>query len=425
MNEHEVYGLYADNWKDDLVSDAYAHPAKMARGMIRWLYQYMLDKKYLAPGDTVLDPFGGVACGALDAMQNSLHWLGIELEPRFVDLGNRNIDLWNNKFSSWYSDRWGTAVLVQGDSRLLLRVLAGAEMGGLVSRPPFRNQLPSHDNFKPPHDSTGLYDVNFEDAYGNTAGQLGTMPEGTVDSAISSPPYADAVDGKGEGPGARYDSKYHSPENSQKKSSDPGYGDEPGNLGNMKDIDFDGIVSSPPYAQSTVGSSSYEERMERLLTVPFDTLEPRWQREIRKYRRERKSTDNGQFVHQSYGDNVPGQLGEMNAGETFWSATAQIVTQCYQAMKPGGYVAWITGDFVRKKKRVEFGRQWNTLCESVGFEPVEHIFCSKIEPGPIQTGIFEDQDHTKSRVSFFRRMANNKNPDAAIEGEDVWILRKP
>jgi hypothetical protein len=494
--------------------------------MIRYLYRHMLEKGYLRPGDRVLDPFAGVACGALDAMQNGLHWAGVELEPRFRKLGLENIIYWSEKYRPWFSDSWGTAVLFQGDSRFLLQVLAGEPMGGLVSSPPYSEGLGHGGN--PTEVGKGGFKVTkaMQEGYGASPGQLGTMPEGDVDSVISSPPYTNSVDGKGEGPGARFDSKYHLPENSQKKSSDPGYGDSPGNLGNMQDGDLDGVISSPPYAGSINSSQTgidwdkggrpdrTKESDARKNPMTTDALEygkspgqlggmtegdldsivssppyagsldhapgnKNWVEEPTEnqakhgnrgysanilnndgygtsegnlgnmpegivssppYEDSEQSRD-GDFVMESTKVNpsprkldtrtyFPVELSEENmgaqAGTTFWAAAAQIVAQCYQVLKPGGYAAWITGDFVRNKQRVEFGRQWLALCESVGFVPVEHIVCWKVEPGPTQVHMFDDDVNlTKSRVSFFRRLANKKNPDAAIESEDIWIVRKP
>ena len=42
-----------------------------------------------------------------------------------------------------------------------------------------------------------------------------------------------------------------------------------------------------------------------------------------------------------------------------------------------------------------------------------------------QLGMFGDVDKRKDRVSFFRRLANAKNPDAAVLNEDVIFMRKP
>ena len=123
---------YDDGWKDIIVPEAFAHPAKFSRGLIRRIYEYMIEMEYLKPDGTVLDPFGGVALGGLDAMINGLQWVGVELEPRFVDLGNQNIAKWRKDYPGMLP---GTAVLLQGDSRRLAQVIQSA--GALVSSPPY------------------------------------------------------------------------------------------------------------------------------------------------------------------------------------------------------------------------------------------------------------------------------------------------
>ena len=133
------YGLYCERWGDDIVPDAYAHPAKYARGLIRRIYRHLLDEGYLKPGDTVLDPFGGVALGALDAMRHGLHWRGNELEEKFVKLGRQNLLLWDRRYRSLWPDTWGSAVLTQGDSRELSRV----QVEGVVSSPPWEESVGS------------------------------------------------------------------------------------------------------------------------------------------------------------------------------------------------------------------------------------------------------------------------------------------
>jgi len=120
-----------------------------------------------------------------------------------------------------------------------------------------------------------------------------------------------------------------------------------------------------------------------------------------------------------------GNIGN-DTGQTFWQAARVILDQLYQVLKPGAYASFVCGDFVRKGKRVYFGRQWLALCEAAGFEGVEWITAWKREPGPTQVNFLgDDIDRTKDRVSFFRRLANQKNPDNAVLNEDVIIVRKP
>ena len=63
------HGCYRDGWKtaDMLVSEAFAHPAKFAYGLILRIIRHGLDKGYWKPGDLIGDPFAGVACGGLVA----------------------------------------------------------------------------------------------------------------------------------------------------------------------------------------------------------------------------------------------------------------------------------------------------------------------------------------------------------------------
>ena len=135
MNADQWHGCYSGSGQGVITPDAFAHPAKYARGLIRRIYQHMLDSGYVARGDSIIDPFGGVALGGLDAMTFGLHWTGCELEPRFVELGNRNIDKWQRDLAM-LNGTLGTARLIQGDSRRLLEVVGGG-MGAAVSRPPY------------------------------------------------------------------------------------------------------------------------------------------------------------------------------------------------------------------------------------------------------------------------------------------------
>jgi hypothetical protein len=72
---------YRDGWQGLIVSDAYAHPAKFARGLIQHIYQHAREEGWIAPGSVVLDCFGGVSLGALDACLMGCTHVAVELEP--------------------------------------------------------------------------------------------------------------------------------------------------------------------------------------------------------------------------------------------------------------------------------------------------------------------------------------------------------
>jgi hypothetical protein len=383
MRTLDWYGLYSDSWQGEIVPEAFSHPAKYSRALIRKIYSHMLESGWIKPGDKVIDPFGGVALGAYHAMQNGLVWCGCELEPKFVDLGNQNIALWNGRYSPHFA-KWGTAVLIQGDSRNLVKNIQG-EMNGAVSSAPFiENNVNIGAVGDTPAKRQQIHNSEKrEKSYGQTNGQLGNLPEGNFEVAVTSPVYAETVK-NGEGTGVRYDPKSHKGDNAYKATSQANYGKSNGQLGQMNGNGFEAAI-----------------RWEFLNTKPGS-----------QYRK---------LLIEEYPE-----IFSFTKQETFWTAARQIVEQTYQILKPGAYTAWVCGDFVRNKKRVYFGRQWMELCQAVGFEPIEWAIAWKTEYKGNQLDIFGN-DHEKriDRVSFFRRLANEKNPDNAILNEDVIFMRKP
>jgi hypothetical protein len=431
MKPLDWYGLYKDSWQGEIVEEAFAHPAKYGRGMVRAIYQYLIDQGYLKPGDSVVDPFGGVALGGLDAMKHGLHWLGCELEQKFVDLAQRNIELWERRYRPHFP-AWGTARIIQGDSRQLAQLVGAAD--GVFTSPPYAETVNAHGegpgmagNEKQrariyagsPSENAAL---SRKTGYGDTPGQLGAMPEGKFDAAFTSPPYTNAVNGSGEGPGARHDPIYHNGENAYKQSSAAEYGRTPGNLGNMAGEGFeaavkDACVTSPPFMGCNgTGSGDMEARQGRTDTSG---------RYTDKIPYEKRGFLMGKEEYEQWAQTC--NLGSITTSqETFWTAARQIVEQTYQVLRPGAVAVFVTGDFVRNRQRVYFGRQWMALCEAVGFEPLEWVTCWKTETHGTQFDIFGN-GHTRKvdRVSFFRRLANEKNPGAAILNEDVIIMRRP
>jgi hypothetical protein len=225
------------------------------------------------------------------------------------------------------------------------------------------------------------------------------MPMTDFSAAIASPPYADTIE-RGDGPGARFDPAGH-PGNPDKVSSAASYGATEGQLGGM-----DAVVSSPPF----------EASLDRA-KMPESFLR---QAEIKHGRTYTKES----FKNEDYGA-TPGNVGN-DTGDNFWTAARLIVEQTYAVLKPGAVASFVTGDFVRRGKRVEFGQQWLDLCTAVGFEPYAWAVAWKTEHKGSQLDIFGNVvEQRVDRVSFFRRLANERNPDAAILNEDVIFVRKP
>lgn len=457
-------GCYNDSWNGVIVGAAFQHPAKFARGLIRRIYEHMIAAGYLVAGDTVIDPFGGVGLGGLDAMTLGLYWTGVELEDRFVTLGCANIEKWSRDLAM-LNGRLGTARIVQGDSRRLVEVVGG-HMAASISSPPFedsdnRGAAAMPDGYFVRPDGTPFGEgAAIRALIGDSPGQLGNLRggfkaaissspfsgdknlmvvddqgvrsdmvarRGMVESdtqqspgnlaalradsagfnaAVSSPPYADAINSSGEGPGARHDPVHHVGDNAFKASSDNGYGDTPGNLGGMAGDGWDAAVSSPPFggeAQHTGGP---------MPTKHYDG-------------RKAPRVSSGMVTGAAPYGVSDGQLARED-GETFWSAARLICEQTYAVLRPGGYAVWVTKRFVRDKQIVEFSEQWAQLCEAVGFVRIEWIYAMLTEEHGHQLDLFGGS-HPKGvkRASFFRRLYEKKYPENAIDWEDVIVMRKP
>jgi hypothetical protein len=229
-----------------------------------------------------------------------------------------------------------------------------------------------------------------------------------ADCIVGSPPYADqATNGKRDNRAANLeaagiDSKAWLGERRCTIGRSEGYGASDGQLSAMPPGSVaDCLVSSPPFEASV----SHH--------VDGDSLQPR-EGDVR--------TSQRTMTHQVGYGSTPGNVGN-DTGETFWAAAREIVQQCFQILRPGGVAIWVCKDFVRKGARVPFSADWLRLCEACGFVKVEWIKASLVKRNE-QPGLFgEPVAKTKSRKSFFRRLAEAKG-SPAIDHEDVLIVRK-
>lgn len=399
------HGCYNGGWQGDIVAGAFSHPAKISRNLVRKIYEHAFAEGWVKAGDIVVDPFGGIAGTGLDAGLRGVQWIGCELEPRFSELGNDNINLWQSRFSSLPA--WRTPLLMRGDSRKLSEHVAKACL--VVSSPPYAGNEKS-DYLLSEDGKTRRRDVKRgfkqghgcfrgSETYGQTDGQLGAMKEGAPPALIvSSPPYAEISTGAG---GLNTKPPKHEGQQGGRtattasQDTDQRYGASEGQMARM-------VVGSPPFsqpgAQPVGGCPSTPVRSKR-----------------RDLGLEKNAGD-------EYGA-TPGQL-QQETGETFWQAAAEIAEQCRIVLQPGGHAIWVTKDFVRNKVRVPFGCQWQALCEAHGFKLVCRHQAMLVAHHGEQDDIFGDTKMLKTeRKSFFRRLAEKKG-SPEINWEDVICMEK-
>jgi hypothetical protein len=316
----------------------------------------------------------------------------------------------------------------------------------IVSSPPFQEQVAAQDIefYKKKCVQTGRNPESAHaqaiDTYGQAPGQLGAMKPGKIDAVIGSPPF------QGEHGGA-------CDKTSMKNMDRPGrailegHGDNPENLANLKPGDVDAIVSSPPYTKHALGhgagkraATEYDKRLKRqremteqmqsqgnlaklevgnvdaiVSSPPYEgslhlNESPEVQAERMRNKGQHEQAEaylrsNSKQGNQGYGAE-DGNLGN-DKGPTFWQAARDIVSQCYEILKPGGMAIWVVKSFVRKGAVVDFPGDWLKLCESVGFQTVcEHH--AMLVKETTEDGLFGEITEKKEKKSFFRRLAEKK-----------------
>lgn len=127
----EWQGCFESTWTGVLAAEAIAaHPAKFARGLIERIFKFMLAEGMIRRGHTVFDPFGGVGSGGIVAAANGLHWIGSEVEPRFVQIGT---DHYARLRPQWETCGDPVPQLLLNDSRMRI----ADSVQAVVSSPPY------------------------------------------------------------------------------------------------------------------------------------------------------------------------------------------------------------------------------------------------------------------------------------------------
>jgi tRNA G10 N-methylase Trm11 len=151
-----------------------------------------------------VDPFGGIGTTGIEGASRGLQVIGVELEAKFVELGNQNIE---KHRATWEAFGDPVPVLVQGDSRRLCEVVGPVLCDVVVSSPPYAGNENSdyiltsdgktrtRDERRGYQQGSGCFRSS-EAAYGQTSGQLGNLPSGSVEAIVSSPPYEGSLSGQ-------------------------------------------------------------------------------------------------------------------------------------------------------------------------------------------------------------------------------------
>ena len=78
MHESNWFKCYGESWTGIIIPESFCHPAKYSRALIRRIYAHAVEEGWVERNSVIIDPFGGIALGGLEAMRRGLHWVGIE-----------------------------------------------------------------------------------------------------------------------------------------------------------------------------------------------------------------------------------------------------------------------------------------------------------------------------------------------------------
>jgi len=154
------------------VAESTAHPAKMLPAIARRAII-----AYSQPGDLVLDPMCGIGTTLVEATRLGRDAVGVELEPRWVDVAQANLAHARGRGTS------GTGRAITGDARRLVDLL-GAELAGrvalVVSSPPYGSSVHGQVDARPGH---GV--AKYDNAYSADRANLGRVTPDTLLAALT------------------------------------------------------------------------------------------------------------------------------------------------------------------------------------------------------------------------------------------------
>jgi hypothetical protein len=344
------------------------------------------------------DPFGGIGGGGIIAAYHGLRWVGVELEPNFVELAVDNFRLHKSR---WEATGDPMPEIVQGDSREFARLVG--EVAGVLTSPPYSEGTVhggghSIDWEKAQCDKAGRKTSpareGLGEGYGTTPGQIGQLKSGDLDGVISSPPYAEGLGHGGQPKPLGNAERYPKVMDAMQE----GYGDTPGQIGNMPGGSLDGAVTSPPWEQS--GTIDHVRQTDSLRFGKFKGGGTRF------------------LDNYDYGQ-ATGQIGN-ESKDDYWTAMKHAYRQMYLAMRPNAVAAIVVKDFVRAGQRVPLCDQTAQLLEHCGFKVFERTRCWLVKEDR-HPGLFgEDIVKVKERKSFFRRLAEKKGSPRIDYEEVIW-----
>ena len=303
-----------------------------------------------------------------------------------------------------------------------IAALKEGSVQGVISSPPYAvistgagglNTKPAKHAGQQSGRSAEAASQDTDQKYGQQAGQIAALKEGSVEAVVSSPPYADTpttagnvgnATNKNWGTGKRIGSAAEE------------YGSAPGQIGALKSGEVSAVVTSPPWESNSEGvkkASKFKNPEAFTGNGKGHYASPAAKLAAMKREDERDT----------YGESE-GQIGK-ESGETYWAAMNLVYRSCFKAIKPGGVICLVLKDYVKAGKRVPLCDDTVRLIEHIGFTMIERVHAMLVKETE-HADLFNGHTTTiKSKKSFFRRLHEKKPNAIKIDWEEVLFARRP
>lgn len=454
--DHQRYGRYLPESVD--------HPGKMFPDLAGAIID-----TYTQPGDVIIDCMGGIMTTGVEAIERGRHFVGVELEGMWVQIGQANLDLVYERAAHWRQDvKLGAGLVIHGDARRLPDLLAGL-VDAIVTSPPYGEALGAR---------TGRIEGRTDRLLRLI--EAGALPRGVYNGFAQSNRGSVASFDPNYSPKA--DVVFTSPPYGNTLSQHPGATDREARIERMRAAGItvaaediggpngtmsipqtyaDAAVISPPYGPSQTGGGialagtrtdprpmiarcggrAYDTAVDAVVTSPpygDSRLEPglttglhfgRDPEDVtQKKERQGKvpvgydGTEDANRPDVSKSQRTEQRnIGNLKYGD-YLQAMEEVYAGCFRVLKPGGLLILVTKDFRRNNRRIKLLADTTALCEKVGFVLVDRVAAS-LSP--------ERGGDVIAKVSPFRRINARKAPkrygypEMLPVFEDVTVFVRP
>lgn len=416
---------------DLFTQDSNKHPAKMAVQLCYRIFEHGQKRGYWSPGDTILDPMGGIGTTGIVGASLGYNVVLVELEHYFLSMAAANIWLLRTKMPNA-----SRIELLQGDARQFEAVLAQADAG--VCSPPYggepRQGSDQHSERQQGSEWSGKYQG------GCHPGRLKGASYNKMAGAVTSPVYGDTSLSDGSGvswkvrqivrkKGIEAAVRFYRTEIMDKLPKHGRWSDE--NIRchietamRTESGSYAGAVSSPPWQEQPAqqiynqgkGFHSYgqNEPKDRMKKDYVSGQSPAQIGNLPDPKGDIETVLSGQFSAVSE-----------NKKESYLSAMRQVYAQLHLVLKPDGVVCLVTKNPVKKGQIRRLDSDTIRLMEACGFIFLERQMAILAEELGIQQRLDGGADTIRrEHKSFFKRLFERKYPELRVDHEDILWFRK-